>query len=129
MSTRVVERFLAGSESGHDVSGFHDPIICPLYDDPACNCPREFPCADVLITDNAMPRMTGLEFIKRQALRGCKGVMKHKAVMSGSWTNEELRESEKLGCKVFWKPVNLPEFLHWLGECQDELDQSRQTQT
>jgi CheY-like chemotaxis protein len=58
---------------GHEVHGFSDPSISPLYDDSACDCPREQPCADVLITDNVMPRITGLEFISRQALKGCKG--------------------------------------------------------
>jgi hypothetical protein len=72
-----------------------------------------------------MPRMTGLEFVRLQALKGCRGIMRHKAVMSGSWTREQLVAAENMGCKVFSKPIDVHELIDWLAECQEEINRSR----
>ncbi len=107
---------------GHDVHGFPDPTACPLYATPDCTCPEERPCTDVLLTDNAMPVMTGLQFIGQQELKGCKGATKNKAVMAGSWTLEELDLAEQMGCRVFTKPVDLMVLNDWLEECRKRVD-------
>jgi hypothetical protein len=61
--------------------------------------------------------MTGLEFIRQQSLRGCKGVNNNKAIMSGAWSPEDLLLAKSLGCKIFTKPIHFKEFDSWLGKC------------
>jgi hypothetical protein len=72
-----------------------------------------------------MPKMTGLEFVRQQSVRGCKGIMKHKAVMSGSWSAEELRLAKSLGCKIFYKPMDIQELMDWLKECEQTISSER----
>ncbi len=110
---------------GYEVVGFSDPSLCPLYLDSECGCPNDRACGDVLITDNVMPRMTGLQFIGQQALRGCKGVMRNKAVMSGSWAADDQALAQELGCKVFSKPIAVQELVGWLKECEGRIDPAR----
>jgi Response regulator containing CheY-like receiver, AAA-type ATPase, and DNA-binding domains len=101
---------------GHEVLSFSDPTICPLYSDAMCTCTKGTPCADLLITDNNMPKMTGLEFIRQQVLRGCKGVASNKAIMSGAWSEQDLLVAKSLGCKIFIKPFDVDELLDWIEE-------------
>ncbi len=110
---------------GHEALCYSDPTLCPLYSDPSCKCTREEACADILITDNKMPKMTGLEFLQQQALRGCKGIMRHKAVMSGSWSSEEFELAKSLGCRIFYKPMNVREVMDWLKECEQTISSER----
>ncbi len=65
---------------GFEVHAAAEPAACPLYFSDACDCPQENTCGDVLLTDNYLPRMTGLEFIQRQVAKGCKGSIQNKAV-------------------------------------------------
>jgi len=104
------------SRLGHQVISAAEPLICPLYTDIEARCTHEHACGDILLSDNRMPRMTGLEFVARQCVRGCKGVVHNKAVVSGSWRADELAEAERLGCKVFSKPYRLADILDWIDE-------------
>jgi hypothetical protein len=60
--------------------------------------------------------MSGLAFVEAQTLRGCKGSVGNKAVISGTWEREELAKAERLGCKIFHKPFRINELLDWLEE-------------
>ena len=111
---------------GHEVLAFSDPLACPLYTQDACTCTQEHPCGDLLITDNQMPRMTGLEFIRRQAERGCKGVAANKAVLSGNWSEVQRREAAELGCRIVRKPFDLGELSDWIKEREAVIASGRQ---
>ena len=111
---------------GHEVLTFSDPLACPLYLGEECNCPQDHPCGDLLITDNRMPRMTGLEFIRRQSERGCKGVAANKAVLSATWTDPQLREASHLGCKILKKPFPLGILVDWIREREATIPPDRQ---
>lgn len=113
------------SSRGHEVLCFPDPSCCPLYSGTACSCTEEEACADILITDNQMPVMSGLQFIRRQYERGCKGIVNNKAVVSGYLSPEELEQIRNMGCKVFSKPVKWGEMLLWLEECEELMNPSR----
>jgi DNA-binding response OmpR family regulator len=110
---------------GHEVLGFREPSICPLYTDDTCHCPEETPCADILILDNDLPKMSGLEFIRRQSKRGCKGAFLNKAVLADRWEPRDLVLAEQLGCRIFYKPVQTKVLFEWIRECE----QRRQTGT
>ena len=110
---------------GYEVLGYKEPTLCPLYSDTTCLCPSEKPCADILITDNGMPNMTGLQFIYQQSKRGCKGVFKNKAIMSGAWEPEDLEFAESLGCKIFHKPVPMKDLFDWIKECEKRISEER----
>ena len=106
--TRVLER------RSYEVVSAREPLLCPLYTDLNAVCTHQFPCGDFLLTDNHMPRMSGLEFVTRQCRRGCKGVVHRKAVISGAWDEEDLSLARELGCKIFTKPYRLAEIFQWL---------------
>ncbi len=103
-------------QKGYEVLSFSDPTVCPVYSDPEAPCPHEDACGDFLLTDNQMPNMTGLDFVESQCRRGCKGMVRNKAVLSGTWRPEELEKAEQLGCKVFRKPFNIKAISEWLDE-------------
>jgi CheY-like chemotaxis protein len=113
-------------QRGYEVISLSDPTVCPLYEGPECTCPRDQACGDFLLTDNQMPGMTGLDFVKRQTKRGCKGIIGNKAILSGSWNHEELEQAEQLGCRVFDKPFNLGDIEGWLDEREKEIRPGRQ---
>ena len=77
-------------------------------------CPMETPCYNVLLTDNQMPGMTGLEFLEQQRRCGCKIPDHRKAIISGTWTKENLDKAAQLGCQVFHKPYQYDQISHWL---------------
>ena len=112
-------------QKGYEVISSADPTICPLYSNLEETCPHEDACGDFLLTDNRMPRMTGLDFVEAQSRRGCKGVVKNKAVVSGSWSPAEREKAENLGCKIFSKPYRIAEILEWLAEQEKKIPSDR----
>jgi len=113
-------------QRGYEVVSAGEPLGCPLYNDLDSVCRHQFACGDFLLTDNHMPRMTGLQFVARQNERGCKGVVHNKAVISGTWREDELAIAEKLGCQVFTKPYRLADIFGWLNKCGKAIPPDRQ---
>ena len=105
---------------GYEVYTSPEPLICPIYLDCGCPCPGEHFCTDIIITDINMANMTGLEFIEHQKSNGCK--VQNIAVMSGSWTCEEIKHAKSLDCHMFQKPFKIDEIEKWLNECEKKLD-------
>jgi CheY-like chemotaxis protein len=112
-------------KKGYEVISLSRPCLCPLFGEVECSCSRDHFCGDFLLTDNRMPGMTGLEFVERQTGGACKGIFAHKAVLSGSWSQEELARAERLGCQVFDKPFKLREILAWLDEREKKIQAGR----
>lgn len=110
-------------KKGHDVSVFSDPTACPVYLNHEAICPRETPCADVVISDYKMPNMTGLDFYKLQRCRGCKALDKNKALITGSKITDALKkEIEDLGCHYIKKPFRITEVTEWVDSCEERLN-------
>ena len=112
-------------EHGYEVVAFSDPTVCPVYSSVGEPCPHDDACGDFLLTDNRMPHVNGLDFIAEQSLRGCKGVLQNKAVMSGTWSCEERELAERLGCRIFEKPLHASELLEWLEQQKSLLNPER----
>lgn len=77
-------------------------------------CPVDSPCTDFLITDHNMPEMTGLEFMRKAKKMRCKIPDNCKAIISGTWTEEEFEEAKKLCCNVLDKSDGKNQISLWL---------------
>ena len=80
-------------------------------------------CADIIISDVDMPTQTGLELIKDRKQKGCK--INHRALMSGGWTDSNLKDAQELDCRLFHKPFNFEEILQWLDDCRKQIAPNR----
>jgi CheY-like chemotaxis protein len=112
------------ADRGYEVFAFSNPAICPLQMMPACRCTGNQRCTDILISDLDMPKMTGLDFIENQKKKNCK--CQHVALMSGSWTEQDLLRAQQLGCKTFPKPLPFQEFCEWLDEVEKSIEPLRE---
>jgi CheY-like chemotaxis protein len=99
---------------GYKVETAEHPLECICVQNSACQ--EESPFADVIITDQCMPHMTGLDFIASRVERGCKGAEQHLAIMSANLTDDDLLRAADLGCTIFTKPFSLVEIETWLEE-------------
>lgn len=113
-------------QKGHEVQVFSDPTRCPVYRDHETQCPNRTACADVIISDQMMPNMTGLDFLQLQRMRGCKALDENKAIISGSIMDAELKKTiNELGCHFIKKPFRVGTVVEWVDECAMRLQQSR----
>lgn len=111
---------------GYEVFSYRDPAVCPLNEHSAESCESLAPCADLVISDFRMPKMTGAELLQRQLQRGCRVDMKMKALMSEYPDEEVAAECESLGCKSLAKPFIASELPRWLSERRKHFDLSQQ---
>ncbi len=102
------------TQMGHKVETAEHPLECICVQSGSCQ--PDGPFADVIIVDQCMPPMTGLEFIASRVERGCNGETQHLAIMSANLDNDEIVQATELGCRVFIKPFSLDEIDKWLAE-------------
>jgi DNA-binding NtrC family response regulator len=110
-------------EFRYEVFTFSDSGLCPVYDAVNHKCPLDRACADIIISDVDMPTKTGLELIKDRKQKGCK--INHRALMSGGWTDSNLKYAQKLDCRLLHKPFNFEEILQWLDDCRKQIAPNR----
>jgi CheY-like chemotaxis protein len=120
---KVMTYFLSSLK--YEVIAFSEPMACPLYNGSAEACPKELPCADIMITDLVMPAMTGVELLRLQTAHGCKLTTKNKAVMSGHLDEEKKKQILELGCGSFEKPISLDVLASWIARCEERMDLSQ----
>ena len=108
---------------GYEVFTFHDPEQCWLHFTDVCQCPRDSACTDVIVTDIDMPGVDGLSFLDALERKGCR--CDHVAVMSGSWTDAELRHAARLRCKVLSKPFHISQIDIWLDAVESRIPAER----
>jgi len=102
-------------EKNFQVMAYADPTAFLSIKADCCTADNR-PCADVMITDNQMPGMTGLELMAHVRARGCKLPNGSTAIISGNWSQQDHAQALKLGCKIFHKPTSLNVILDWLDE-------------
>jgi len=111
------------SHRGYEVFAFHDPsIICPLQARIAFDCGKLAPCADIMLTDFHMPRMTGLDLLHQQTIRGCGMDIRNKAIISGFIKQEDKDRALRMGYTMFPKPFPLTMLMAWLDHCEQRMD-------
>jgi DNA-binding NtrC family response regulator len=108
---------------GCEVKSFSDPGECPLLSSHECRCRERQMCADFIISDIDMYTTSGLKFIDSQKRKGCR--IPNLALMSGSWTDGDKDFAERLNCKTFQKPFDLPEMMAWIEEGRKRIDADR----
>ncbi len=111
----LLEQFL--TELGYRVFAYPDPIEASDF----CRCFGGDSCADIIITDNHMPRCSGLDYLEGLLKKGCTGRERHMAIASGHWSMEEFKRATELGCKIFQKPYHLHEIRHWIEKCRESI--------
>lgn len=109
---------------GYEVIACREPVRCPVYDD-RHRCGNVSPCADIILADHRMPRMTGFELVKAQAEMGCRLAARNKAIVSGCFDSVLLERARELGCTAFRKPVTFEQLDAWLDDREQGMDLSR----
>jgi CheY-like chemotaxis protein len=104
---------------GHEVICAHEPTACKAFQGKVCN--HGYPCGDILLTDNKMPNMTGLEFIEHMRNRGCKGLSQNKIVMSGFFSKDDIDKAYELGCHILNKPIIMEEIEELIEKIQKTI--------
>ena len=98
---------------GHEVNAGVAPFDCDVYK--GHDCSRNAACTDVLLIDQHLPGMKGLDFIESLVKRGCKGISANILLMSGDSTSIDLEKATALGVTVVQKPMNLAYLEEWLN--------------
>jgi DNA-binding response OmpR family regulator len=99
---------------GHEVFEYADPTDCQACFQTDVVCLHENSCADILLIDQNMPKMNGLDFIQLQIKLDCKGSARNRALMSANLTRPEIELATQLGCTIFPKPLSLRALLEWI---------------
>lgn len=111
-------------ERGYDVLALSEPVACVVYG-AGVPCDRGRACADIVVTDLEMPRMSGIELLEEQTRRGCSLAIQSKAVISGNLDAGAIAAIRRLGCAWFHKPFRLAQLEAWLREREPRMDLSR----
>jgi CheY-like chemotaxis protein len=111
------------NERGYEVFTFSNPGLFQIDEPADHNCLTNHACADMIISDVNMPSKNGLELIRELQQKGCK--VKCRALMSGDWTDSDLKHAQQLGCKIFHKPFDIRQLLEWLNDCVKKINSGR----
>lgn len=90
---------------GHDVLTYPTARKCPAFRQH--NCHLLGPCADLVLVDQNMPDMSGLDFLRFLTRHGCQIVPPNRIIMTGNVTDELEQQVHKLGCGIIQKPLRL----------------------
>jgi CheY-like chemotaxis protein len=117
----MCREFLANvlQDRGYAVDTYAFAHAFPFCRNKAEQCQAEQACADLLLTDNRMPLLTGLDMIQKLRSRGCKLMAGSLAILSGNWEQEDWRKAQVLGCQTFEKPYDLKKIADWLSSCEE----------
>ena len=107
----------------YEVFTFPDPGLCPLHTVERCPCGEDEICADIILSDLAMPNVPGLDFVESMIHKDCR--CPRIALMSGSWSEDDIARARNLGCRLFAKPFHISQIVEWLDEVERLLSPNR----
>lgn len=96
------------------VDAYENPCLYFCIQSGADTCPVPTRCTDFLLTDQRMPDMTGLEFLRRIKEMQCKIPDSRKALISAILIEEELKEAGQLNVCVFHKSEAKEQISLWV---------------
>lgn len=99
---------------GHEVTTTSVPHQCDVYK--GQKCARQKSCTDVLIIDQHLPGMLGLDFAEQLTERGCKGIISNMLLISGDATSVDMQRAKALGVSVVQKPMTFDFLEDWLRQ-------------
>ncbi len=102
----------------YEVFLFNRPSPCRR-----CRCNDGERCADIMLSDMAMMKINGNDFLQSQKRKGCR--IKNVVVMSSHWKEEDLESVRAMGFMTLQKPVTSGTINPWLDECEKRIDPSR----
>lgn len=111
---------------GYEVFHFSSPSSCSLLVEQKCTCPRDYLCADIIITQMDMAGMSGLELIRHQNEKGCHALPENKAIIFSEFTSSQEHQAKALGCKIMQKPFRLVDLMNWVNECEKRIPAKRE---
>ena len=106
---QLLEEFLADYD--YSVTAYESPLSF-LGD--IAHCRSHKPCFDIIITDNQMPGMDGIDFLAMLKDISCKVPDGRKVLISGFLTEEIKRKAEELGSRAFKKLTAVTDLTEWL---------------
>ncbi len=109
------------SMRGYDFYVYREPMICPVYKDNA-ECNIKYPCADIMLIDFNIPKMSGTELIKIQTARQCKLTPLNRALSTGYFNGHNRADLDQLGCMIFEKPIDFSLLAEWFDQCEQRMD-------
>jgi DNA-binding response OmpR family regulator len=98
---------------GFEVSAYLQ-ATCPMLEQVAVYCSLGEPIYDLIVVDNDMPSMKGIDFLEYIQEKGCKISNTRKAIISGGISTEERDRAKDLGVRVFDKPCSLDILDDWI---------------
>ncbi len=114
---------VALSNKGHDVTALADASEFPFINRESCPCSPGEPCADIIIADNIMPNIEGIDFFKKLKSRDCQPLVKgNVAIMSGYLTIHYMNQLNELGIHYFRKPFKLEDIYDWVELCHTRIE-------
>ena len=118
----ILETLGAFSEMlGHEPILVDDPSLCSLSCLDKHECPKGQSCADILLVDQYLPTIFGLDYVESQIRKGCKIPEYSKAIITGALTSQEIQRAKSLGCHVLLKPVTFEKFKNWLNTIESNV--------
>lgn len=105
---------------GYEVFTFPNPAVCPLSEQHHCPCGKDQACSDIIISDIEMPLKDGMTFVEEQINKGCK--CKNIALMSGSFTDDDIEKAKSLGIPIFEKPFPISKIMEWVDNIEKDLN-------
>jgi DNA-binding NtrC family response regulator len=116
------------SSKGHEVTALSDPTEFPFFNRESCTCLPNEPCANILIADNIMPNIEGIDFFKKLKKKGCHPLVQgNVAIVSGYLTIHYMNELNDLGIQYFRKPFKLSDIFDWVDECHARIEETLKT--
>lgn len=98
------------------VKSYLNPYLYFCMQSGGDTCPVSTACADFLLTDQKMPDMTGLEFLRSIKQMQCKIPDSRKAIISANWTEETFEEANQFTSYVFNKLDAKKEVSLWIQQ-------------